>query len=168
MMSEISKSLFPKPFFASSILLFKWIYLNTSRDCLETITQCACKDEFSLASEGLLIGFWATSPKTLIHLIMLSLYLWTQKSVFHGQTLNIKQGRNRLSCFRDTWALWHLFVSSATVVEDQGPTHKMWQQKMWTQSKTENGKLQDILSCIGNRNADSDLWFLQVVMWKWK
>ena len=128
MMSEISKSLFPKPFFASSMLLFKWMYLNTSRDCLETITQCACKDEFSLASEGLLIGFWATSHKTLIHLIMLSLYLWTQKSVFHGQTLNIKQGRNRLSCFRDTWALWHLFVSSATVVEDQGPTHKMWQQ----------------------------------------
>ena len=141
---------------------------NTSRNYLETIPSVYVGMNSVL--EGLLIGFWATSHKTLIHLIMLSLYLWTQKSVFHGQTLNMKQGRNRLSCFRDTWALWHLFVSSATVVEDQGPTHKMWQQskKMWTQTKTENGKLRDILSCIVNRNADSDLWSLQLVMWKWK
>ena len=83
MMSEMSKSLLEKPFFASSLtlLLFKWIYLNTSRNYSETITQCVCRNEFSLALEGLLIGFWATSHKTSIHLIMLSLYMNTEKCV---------------------------------------------------------------------------------------
>ena len=54
MMSEISKSLFEKTLFCiqPNVLILK-----TSKTYLETITQRVYKDEFSLVSEGLLVGF---------------------------------------------------------------------------------------------------------------
>ena len=88
-------------FFASSLtlLLFKWIYLNTSRNYSETITQCVCRNEFSLALEGLLIGFWATSHKTSIHLIMLSLYMNTEKCV-SWPNIEYKAGKKSIVLFQ--------------------------------------------------------------------